>query len=222
MSRNGTDDNHSMGKRLFDIFFSSLGLLILLPLFTVVALLIKRDSEGPVFFRQERIGRNFKIFRIYKFRTMTINQERECPLITVGGDTRVTGFGSFLRKYKIDELPQLLNVLRGEMSLVGPRPEVKKYVQLFKPEYERLLKVRPGITDFASLRYAEEERVLALSDNWEEEYMEKILPEKITLSLRYVENHNIFTDVGLIVRTIFKTSRTISRNSGELYGRNSC
>ena len=211
-----------MGKRLFDIFFSSLGLLILSPFFTVVVLLLKRDSEGPVFFRQERMGRNFKPFRIYKFRTMSVCQEGRGPLITVANDTRITGFGRFLRKSKIDELPQLLNVLKGEMSLVGPRPEVKTYVQLFRPEFEKLLTVRPGITDFASLRYSEEEGLLALSENWEEEYIKKILPQKIRLSLRYVENRTILTDITLIVKTILKTSRTRSGWEGELYERHSC
>ena len=211
-----------MGKRLFDIIFSFLGLLILLPLFAAVALLLKRDSKGPVFFRQERMGRHFKPFRIYKFRTMTVCQEGRGPLITVANDTRITRFGRFLRKSKIDELPQLLNVLKGDMSLVGPRPEVEKYVQLFRPEYEKLLTVRPGITDFASLRYAEEEGLLALSGNWEEEYIKKILPQKIRLSLRYVENHTIFTDVSLIVKTIVRTSQTGSGQGGEWYERHSC
>jgi lipopolysaccharide/colanic/teichoic acid biosynthesis glycosyltransferase len=211
-----------MGKRLFDIIFSFLGLLTLLPLFAAVALLLKRDSEGPVFFRQERMGRSFKPFRIYKFRTMTVFQEGRGPLITVANDTRITRFGSFLRKSKIDELPQLLNILKGDMSLVGPRPEVEKYVQLFRPEYERLLTVRPGITDFASLRYSEEEGLLALSGNWEEEYIKKILPQKIRLSLRYVENRTMLTDVTLIVKTIIKTSQTGSGQAGERYERHSC
>jgi lipopolysaccharide/colanic/teichoic acid biosynthesis glycosyltransferase len=211
-----------MGKRLFDIIFSFLGLLTLLPLFAAVALLLKRDSEGPVFFRQERMGKNFKPFRIYKFRTMTVCKEGRGPLITVANDTRITRFGSFLRKSKIDELPQLLNILKGDMSLVGPRPEVEKYVQLFRPEYERLLTVRPGITDFASLRYSEEEGLLALSGNWEEEYIKKILPQKILLSLRYVEHRSIFTDVTLVVKTILKTSRTGSRQGSERYEHNSC
>ena len=211
-----------MGKRLFDIMFSFLGLLILLPLFAAVALLLKRDSKGPVFFRQERMGRHFKPFRIYKFRTMTACQEERGPLITVANDTRITRFGRFLRKSKIDELPQLLNVLKGDMSLVGPRPEVEKYAQLFRPQYEKLLTVRPGITDFASLRYSEEEGLLPLSGNWEEEYVKKILPQKIRLSLRYVENHTLFTDVSLIVKTIVRTSQTGSGQGGEWYERHSC
>jgi lipopolysaccharide/colanic/teichoic acid biosynthesis glycosyltransferase len=191
-------------KRFFDIIFSSLGLIILSPLFVVVALLIKIDSTGPVFFRQERIGRNFQPFSIYKFRTMVKGAEKKGSLITVGGDERITKTGRFLRKYKIDELPQLLNVLKGDMSFVGPRPEVKKYVQLFKSDYERLLKVRPGITDPASIKNSEEERTLALSENWEEDYINRILPEKIKLSLQYAEKGTVIADFKLIVQTLFK------------------
>lgn len=194
-------------KRLFDIFFSSIGLLILSPLFVVVALLIKLDSKGPVFFRQERIGKYFKPFRIYKFRTMTVDTVEKGPLITVHGDNRVTKIGKFLRKYKIDELPQLLNVLKGEMSFVGPRPEIKEYVQLFKSDYKKLLKIRPGITDPASIKYSNEEGILSLSKNWEEDYTKRILPEKIKLSLHYVETHNVITDLKLILKTIIETSQ---------------
>ena len=193
-------------KRLFDIFFSSIGLLILSPLFVVVALLIKLDSKGPVFFRQERIGKYFKPFRIYKFRTMTVDTVEKGPLITVRGDNRVTKIGKFLRKYKIDELPQLINVLKGEMSFVGPRPEIKEYVQLFKSDYKKLLKIRPGITDPASIKYSNEEGILSLSKNWEEDYTKRILPEKIKLSLHYVDNHNFIIDLKLILKTILETS----------------
>lgn len=193
-------------KRLFDIFFSSIGLLILSPLFVVAALLIKLDSKGPVFFRQERIGKYFKPFRIYKFRTMTVDTVEKGPLITVRGDNRVTKIGKFLRKYKIDELPQLLNVLKGEMSFVGPRPEIKEYVQLFKSDYKKLLKIRPGITDPASIKYSNEEGILSLSKNWEEDYTKSILPEKIKLSLHYVDNHNFIIDLKLILKTILETS----------------
>jgi lipopolysaccharide/colanic/teichoic acid biosynthesis glycosyltransferase len=192
-------------KRLFDIFFSSIGLLILSPLFVIVALLIKLNSEGPVFFRQERIGKYFKPFIIFKFRTMTADTIKKGPVITVCGDNRITKIGKFLRKYKIDELPQLFNVLKGEMSFVGPRPEVKEYVQLFSSYYKKLLKIRPGITDPSSIKYSNEEYILSLSKNWEEDYTKRILPEKIKLSLHYVENHNVITDLKLIVKTIFKT-----------------
>jgi len=193
-------------KRLFDIVLSSIGLLILLPLFALVSLLIKVDSRGPVFFRQERVGKNFAPFRIYKFRTMAADTEGPGSLITVGGDSRVTKVGRVLRASKIDELPQLLNVLKGEMSLVGPRPEVRKYVQLFEADYKKLLMIRPGITDPAAIQYSSEETLLAGSDNWEEDYIGKILPEKIKLSLEYVDNHTVLTDIKLIIKTVLKTS----------------
>ena len=191
-------------KRFFDIFFSSIGILILLPLFAAVAIFVKLDSKGSVFFRQERIGRNFNPFRIYKFRTMTVDAEKKGPLITIDGDIRVTKIGRFLRKYKIDELPQLINVLKGEMGFVGPRPEVQRYVELYKRDYKYLLTIRPGITDPASIRYSKEEGVLSLSKNWEEDYIKRILPEKIKLSSHYVDNHNFLTDLRLIFKTIFK------------------
>ncbi len=197
----------TMMKRLFDIFFSFLGLLVLAPLFVVVAILVKIDSTGPVFFRHTRMGREFKPFHVYKFRTMVNGAERMGASVTAGSDKRITRLGGLLRKTKIDELPQLLNVLTGEMSLVGPRPEVKEYVELYAPEYRRLLSVRPGITDPASLRYAEEEGVLARSPNWEEEYRKRILPDKIKLSLAYVENHSLVTDISLILKTVLKAAR---------------
>lgn len=194
-----------MAKRFFDIFFSAIGLIILSPIFLVVAVLVKLDSRGPVFFRQERVGMDFKYFKIYKFRSMANDEGSKGPQITVGGDKRVTNVGKFLRRYKIDELPQLINVLKGEMSFVGPRPEVRKYVELFRDDYEKLLKIRPGITDIASITYSQEENVLASSINWEEDYIKRILPEKIQLSLKYVlSNKNIIADLRLIFRTIFK------------------
>lgn len=197
-----------MMKRLMDIVLSLAGLVILSPVFAVTAYLIKRDSAGPVFFRQERIGRDFRPFMIYKFRTMTTGAETGGARITVGGDTRITCIGRLLRRSKIDELPQLLNVLKGDMSLVGPRPEVREYVEVFKREYGKLLSVRPGITDPASLRYSEEEKVLSSADNWQTDYTNRVLPEKIRLSMGYVEKHDLFTDIGLICRTIFKIAET--------------
>lgn len=191
-------------KRLLDIVISSAGLLVLLPLFAVVSLLIKAESRGPVFFRQERVGKDFAPFRIFKFRTMTLNGEGAGAPITVGGDKRITRTGRALRALKIDELPQLLNVLKGEMSLVGPRPEIRRYVQLFETDYRKLLVIRPGITDPASLEYSSEESLLAMSDNWEKDYIGKILPEKIRLSMQYVGNHSVVTDLKLIAKTIMK------------------
>jgi len=196
-----------MMKRLFDIIFSFVGLVALSPLFVVVALLVKIDSKGPVFFRHTRMGRDFIPFHVYKFRTMVDGAEQRGSSVTAGSDERITRFGRLLRKTKVDELPQLLNVLKGEMSLVGPRPEVREYVELYEPEYRRLLSVRPGITDPASLRYAEEQGVLARSPNWEEEYRKRILPDKIRLSLEYVDNHSVITDFSLIVKTVMKAAR---------------
>ncbi len=192
-------------KRLFDIFFSLAGLIALSPLFLAVSLLIKLDDHGPVFFRQERIGKNFRPFLIYKFRTMTVDAGQRGPLITVSGDTRITRTGKIMRKYKIDELPQLINVLKGDMSLVGPRPEVKKYVEMFRSDYGKLLAVPPGITDPASINYSAEEGILSQAqENWEDEYVKKVLPEKIRLSLQYAGNHNLLVDAGVILETIFK------------------
>jgi lipopolysaccharide/colanic/teichoic acid biosynthesis glycosyltransferase len=194
-------------KRIFDLAFSFLGLIICLPIFVIVPILIKLDSKGPVFFRQARVGKNFIEFKICKFRTMRHDSEEKGPVITVSGDRRVTKVGKFLRQYKIDELPQLFNVLKGEMSFVGPRPEVKKYVQLFKKDYKKLLRIRPGITDPASLKYSDEEGILSLSENWEEDYEKRILPEKIHLSLQYVEHCSILTDLNIILKTLLKAGR---------------
>lgn len=191
-------------KRLFDLFFSGLGLIVLSPLFVLVAVLIKLDSPGNVFFRQERIGRNFRPFRIFKFRSMIAGDQHTGPSITVSGDARVTRLGRLIRRYKIDELPQLLNVLSGDMSLVGPRPEVRKYVEYFRKDYEKLLAVRPGITDPASIAFADEESMLAASADWEKTYLERILPEKIRLAATYASNPSMLTDVRLILQTIFK------------------
>lgn len=193
-------------KRSLDIVLSSIGLLILLPFLPCVAILIKIDSRGPVFFRQERIGKDFRRFMIYKFRTMSVNADNKGALITAGGDKRITKVGGFLRKYKIDELPQLYNVLRGDMSFVGPRPEVSQYVQLFEADYRKLLKVRPGITDPAALKYSNEESILGKSAAWEEVYINKILPEKIRLSTHYVDNQTLMNDLKLIARTLIKTT----------------
>lgn len=193
-----------MAKRLFDIIVSALALILLSPVFAVTALLIKLDSKGPVFFLQERVGRNFLPFRIYKFRSMADDAGRSGALITVEDDKRITRVGHIIRKYKIDELPQLLNVLKGDMSLVGPRPEVRKYIRLFEAEYGKLLSMRPGITDPASITFSEEEKVLGAADNWEDDYIRRILPEKIRLSLRYVEKHGFLTDLQLIFMTAFR------------------
>ncbi len=191
-------------KRFFDISCSSIGLIILLPLFTVVAIIIKLDSRGPVFFRQQRIGKNFRPFRIYKFRTMTTDAPEKGPEITIGGDKRVTRIGRILRKYKIDELPQLINVLKGEMSLVGPRPEVEKYVELYKEDYKHILQVRPGVTDISSITYRDEEGVLMDKKDPEAYYRQVLLPEKIRLAREYIDRASFFYDLRLIFKTVYR------------------
>jgi lipopolysaccharide/colanic/teichoic acid biosynthesis glycosyltransferase len=189
-------------KRAFDIIVSFLGLLVLCPLLLVVAIAIKLDSPGPIFFRQERIGRGFRVFSIFKFRTMMQGSTAEGQPITVGDDPRITRVGWFLRKTKIDELPQLINVLRGEMTFVGPRPEVPQYVKLFRQDYEEILKVRPGITDLASIKYRDEAAILGQSQNPEQEYVSHVLPEKIELAKEYIKHSSLLFDLRLIVRTL--------------------
>jgi len=191
-------------KRSFDIAVSAIGLLLCLPFLFLVAILIKLDSKGPVFFRQERIGKGFRPFRIYKFRTMVREAPRMGSAITVGNDPRITRMGRILRKTKIDELPQLINVFKGEMSLVGPRPEVRKYVELFRQDYQTILTVRPGITDMASLEYQDEAELLATSADPEEEYLRRVLPDKVKLAKYYVDRSSFFFDVVLILRTLPK------------------
>jgi lipopolysaccharide/colanic/teichoic acid biosynthesis glycosyltransferase len=192
-------------KRGFDLVMAFAGLVLLLPLFATVGLLIKMGSPGPVFFRQQRMGKGFKPFFIYKFRTMIVesSQNRQVPL-TVGGDPRITRIGRWLRKTKIDELPQLINVLGGEMSLVGPRPEVPQFVELFRTDYEEILAVRPGITDLASLKYRDESSLLGKTEHPEEEYQRHVLPDKISLAKDYLRCSSFFFDLRLIVKTLFK------------------
>jgi lipopolysaccharide/colanic/teichoic acid biosynthesis glycosyltransferase len=191
-------------KRLFDIVVSLIGLICLLPLMLLAAVLIKVDSTGPIFFRQERIGRGFRPFQILKLRTMIHNAQKTGGLITFAKDPRITRVGRILRNTKIDELPQLINVLKGEMSLVGPRPEVPRYVEAFRNEYEEILKVRPGMTDLASLKYRNEEAILGQSDDPEEEYMKRVLPDKIRLAKDYLQRSSLFFDLTLIFRTLLK------------------
>ena len=191
-------------KRLFDLFFSSIGLLLLQPLFVVTAIMIKVDSTGPIFFRQERIGKNFRRFMIYKFRTMVVNAEKKGLRITSGGDRRVTKVGRILRKFKIDELPQLFNVLKGDMSLVGPRPEVEEYVTLYEEDYREILKRRPGITDVSSIIFREEEAFLKNQVDPEGYYKKILLPEKIRLAKEYIEKSSFLYDLKLVLNTLHK------------------
>ena len=193
--------------RFFDLLFSILGLIILSPLFALVAIWIKLDSNGPVFYRQIRVGKNNKDFKLLKFRTMVTDADKK-GLITVGGrDPRVTRSGYFIRKYKLDELPQLVNVLKGDMSLVGPRPEVRKYVDLYDTYQRKVLRVKPGITDYASIEYIDENEILGNSDNPEKVYIEQVMPEKIRYNMKFINNRSlkeyfkiIFLTVGKIIQ----------------------
>ena len=188
-------------KRLFDIFASGCGLILLSPIFIIVAIWIKLDSQGPVFYRQTRVGRYNKDFRIFKFRSMRVGSDKG-SLVTIGGrDPRVTRSGYFIRKFKIDELPQLINVFTGDMSLVGPRPEVRHYVNFWTPEQMRVLDVRPGITDPASIRFRNENELLEKADDPERYYIDVIMQEKIKLYLEYVEKSSFWYDIKLIFQT---------------------
>lgn len=203
-------------KRSFDILASFVGLASLVPLLLLVSMLIKLDSRGPIFFRQERMGRGFRPFFIYKFRTMTYDPSGSGRPLTVRGDPRITRVGRFLRQTKIDELPQLINVLKGDMSLVGPRPELRQFVELFRRDYEEILTVRPGITDLASLKYDEEGEILAHSSDPEEEYLKRVLPDKIRLARDYVDRSSFLLDIDLIIRTIPKLVGRKVRGTGEV------
>ena len=192
-----------MLKRIFDITLSLFGLIILLPFMLIIAILIKIDSKGPVFFKQIRVTKNGKEFKIFKYRTMRVGSDKYSQ-ITVGKDGRITKIGSFLRKYKLDEIPQLINVLIGDMSLVGPRPEVPKYVALYTDEQKEILKVRAGITDYASIEFSNENDLLALEKDSEKAYIEKIMPKKIELNKKYLSEISILTDIKIILLTIKK------------------
>ena len=191
-------------KRCFDIFFSFLGILLLLWLFLIIAIAIKGSSKGPVLFKQERVGKNAKTFKIWKFRSMVVNAEAKGMQITTDGDNRITKVGKFIRKTKIDELPQLFNVLSGKMSFVGPRPEVPKYVALYSDEQLRVLTVKTGITDLASIEFRNENDLLDGDDDPERKYIEEIMPAKLVLNLKYIEKAGFFYDIGLIFKTIGK------------------
>ena len=190
--------------RLLDIIFSTLGIIILLPFFIIICLIIKADSKGSCFYIQERIGKDGKPFGIYKFRTMRSGAD-SAGLLTIGThDKRITRVGSFLRKTKIDELPQLWNVLKGEMSIVGPRPEVEKYVLLYSEEQRKVLSVRPGITDYASIEYVNENEILSQASDPDRAYIEEVMPHKIKLSMRYLEHYCVSEYLKIIFLTLKK------------------
>ena len=189
-------------KRLFDLVCALIGVVILTPFFLSIALIIILDSKGGVFYRQIRVGKGGKDFGLLKFRTMGLNADKE-GLLTVGmKDNRVTRIGYYLRKYKLDELPQLFNVLYGDMSLVGPRPEVRKYVDLYNDEQKKVLTISPGITDLASIEYFNENEILGKSSNPEETYIQEIMPAKLALNLKYIASRGLLTDFKIILRTV--------------------
>ena len=193
--------------RFFDFILSLVGLVILAPLFIVLSVWIKIDSKGPVFYKQVRVGQNSKDFGLFKFRSMVVDADKK-GLITVGGrDPRITRSGYFIRKYKLDELPQLINVLVGDMSLVGPRPEVRKYVDLYTDEQQKVLSVKPGITDYASIEYMDENEILGKSNDPEKTYIEEIMPEKIKYNMKYIQNKNVSEYFKIIFLTLLKIVR---------------
>ena len=193
--------------RFFDFLFSLLGLIVLSPVFLLISLCIVSDSRGGVFYRQSRVGKDGKDFKLNKFRSMRTGADKR-GLITVGEkDSRITRVGYFLRKYKLDELPQLINVLKGEMSLVGPRPEVRKYVDLYTPEQRKVLSVVPGITDYASIEYVDENRILGGATDPDKVYVEEILPDKIRYNMKYIENRSLKEYFKIIFLTFYSIAR---------------
>ena len=193
--------------RFFDFILSLVGLVVLAPIFIVLAIWIKIDSKGPVFYKQVRVGQNGIDFGLFKFRSMVVDADKK-GLITVGGrDPRITRSGYFIRKYKLDELPQLINVLVGDMSLVGPRPEVRKYVELYTDEQQKVLSVKPGITDYASIEYMDENEILGKSSDPEKTYIEEIMPEKIKYNMKYIQNKNVSEYFKIIFLTLLKIVR---------------
>lgn len=191
-------------KRLLDILFSLAGIVILSPVLLVVAILVKKEDGGPVYYNGTRVGQNGRAFKMHKFRTMVLNADKIGGSSSADDDPRITRIGKKLRKYKLDELPQLFNVLKGEMSFVGPRPEVPLYVNMFTEQEMQILSVKPGITDWASLWNSDEGAILAGSADPEKDYLEKIRPEKIKLQLKYVREHSLLTDFSVIIQTLLK------------------
>jgi len=190
------------GKRLFDIIATILGGLLLLPFIVLIAVGIKLSSKGPLFYTQKRVGKGFREFDLYKFRSMTVGADQIGPSVTSGDDPRITKVGRIIRRTKIDELPQLWNVLKGDMSLVGPRPEVMKFVNAYQDEYERILSVRPGITDNAAIVFRDEETIMKQYEDKERAYIDKVLPTKIRLYYDYIEHISFRNDVALILKTL--------------------
>lgn len=198
-------------KRMYDIVFSALGLLVLAPLFIIIAILIKGDSPGPVFYRQTRIGKDGKEFQIYKFRKMHEDVGDSGLNLTTTNDPRLTRIGAWLRKTKIDELPQALNVLKGDMAVVGPRPETPNYVEIYTPEQRQVLKVKPGITDYASIYFIDEGDLLEQAADTEKYYIEAIMPQKIRLNIKYIQDMSFNTDMKIIYKTFRNLFASLGR-----------
>ena len=194
-------------KRFFDFIAALISLVLLLPLFVFLALLIRLESAGPVFFTQKRGGKNGRYFTLFKFRSMRVDRNAEKSGFEPGTSSRITNVGAFLRKTKVDEFPQLINVLKGDMAIVGPRPEVKKYIDAYPERWEKILAERPGITDPASIKFRNEEEILADAANPEKEYIEKIMPDKMAAYEEYVGNISLFGDIKIIIQTIFAVLR---------------
>lgn len=192
-----------MTKRIFDIISSFFFLVLIFPLFILISILIKIDSKGPIFFKQIRVGINNKDFLLLKFRTMRVDQKNS-SLITVGNDSRITNVGNFLRKYKLDEFPQLINILKGEMSVVGPRPEVRKYVDMYSISQLEILSVKPGLTDPSSIKFSNESELLGTAENPEKYYIETLMPLKILISLKYIRTQSFVGDLRIIFQTFSK------------------
>ncbi|MFN5630189.1 MAG: sugar transferase [Bacteroidota bacterium] len=192
-----------MTKRIFDIISSFFFLVLIFPLFILISILIKIDSKGPIFFKQIRVGKNNKDFLLLKFRTMRVDQKNS-SLITVGNDSRITNVGNFLRKYKLDEFPQLINILKGEMSVVGPRPEVRKYVDMYSISQLEILSVKPGLTDPSSIKFSNESELLGTAENPEKYYIETLMPLKILISLKYIRTQSFVGDLRIIFQTFSK------------------
>jgi lipopolysaccharide/colanic/teichoic acid biosynthesis glycosyltransferase len=192
----------NLQKRIFDLTLAIPGLIVISPIWFIVALLIKVEDGGPVLFKQTRVGLNGVPFQIWKFRSMSMNSDKIGPQITIGNDSRITTIGAVIRRYKLDELPQLMNVLFGEMSFVGPRPEVLKYVSLYTAQQRKVLELTPGLTDLASIKYRRESELLALSSDPEKTYIEEIMPEKIRINLEYLTKSSVFSDILVIFNTL--------------------
>ncbi len=192
----------SFGKRVFDVAATLTGSLILLPIIMIISIWIKLSSKGPLFYVQTRVGKDFKLFELYKFRSMIVDADQIGPSVTSGDDPRITKVGKIIRRTKIDELPQLLNVLKGDMSLVGPRPEVQKFVDIKKEDYKKVLSVKPGITDNAAIEYRDEEEIMNQYEDKEKAYIDIVLPEKIKLYNQYIDNISFLNDFKLILKTL--------------------